>query len=305
MQFKWNGNDGFYTDAANWTPAGVPLWDGGASALIESGTVTLSDAEPNAISITLSGPDAATQPNLVLDNAALGPDVSLGLTPPSTEGRFVFAAFATLTIDGYDTSQATIYVGGGRGGPGPQFLTIAIAPYGQLNQEGTINLSLGTLLVNGTGQAPATLNNDGAINVLGTAILSTDGIGSGTIAFLPNSTTSGLIEFGGAVSATQHVSFNKYTAGGIRIDDPSAFHGVLDGFDGFDGSPDGSLGSVYKVTLADTQATGTYFAQTTPDAGVLLVLNGQEVVGALTVTGKHGPHDFGFFSSPDGSTTLT
>ncbi len=214
MQFRWNGNDGSYTDAANWTPATVPLWDGGASALIQSGTVTLSDAEPNAVDITLLGPDAATQPNLVLDNAALGPGVFLGLTPPNGNGSFPGAGFATITVDGYDTSQATIFVGSGRG-PGPDFLTIAIAPYGQLNQQGTINLSLGTLLVEGTGPAPATLNNDGAINVLGTAIISADVIGSGTIAFLPYSTSSGSIEFGGsgfrnAARLVQPIHFRKY-----------------------------------------------------------------------------------------------
>ena len=104
------------------------------------------------------------------------------------------------------------------------------------------------------------------------------------------------------MSATQHIAFSPTSPAEFRIDDPAAFHGVIDGFAG---SPDGTPGAFYKVTLADTQATGTFFAQVTPDAGALLVLNGQEVVAALTVTGTHASNSFGFYSNPDGSTTLT
>ena len=303
MQYTWNGNDGSYTDATNWTPQGVPLYGGDASAVIQSGTVTLSNTEPNNISITLSGPSQDNQPNFVLDNAALGPNVALGMTLPIVNGVLPGASFATITVEGYDTSQATISVGVGRG-PGPQAMTIDIAPYSQLNQEGTIQLSLGTLRVDGTGQAPATLNNDGTISVLGSDLfISADVIGNGTIAFLPYPTGSGFIEFGGAVSATQHIAFTSATPGQFRIDDPSAFHGIIDGFQDL---PSGNGGSAfYAVTLANTQATGTYFAQITADAGALLVLNGQEVVGALTVTGTHASNSFGFFNNPDGSTTIT
>lgn len=303
MQYNWNGGDGSYTDPANWTPQNVPLYGGGTSALIQSGTATLSDVAPNNISITLSGASQATAPNLVLDNAALGPNLSVGMTLPIVNGVLPGASFATITVEGYDTSQATILVGVGRG-PGPQFMSIAIAPYSQLNQEGTIDLSLGTLRVTGADQAPATLNNDGTIHVLGSDLfISADVIGSGTIAFLPYPTGSGFIEFGGSVAPTQHVAFSQYTSGDIRIDDPAAFHGVIDGFEGV---PLGSTGpGFYNVTLANTQATGTYFAQVTPDAGALLVLNGQQVVAALTVTGAHASNSFGYFNNPDGSTTLT
>ncbi len=302
MQYTWNGNNGSYTDAAQWTPQEVPLYGGGASALIQSGTATLSDAQPNDVSIILSAPSAATQPNLVLDNAALGPGVFLTLVPPGMNGQFPDLGFATIAVDGYDTSEARIFLGGSQ--TNPDTLTVAIAPYGQLNQEGTIGVFNGSrLLVQGTGQAPATLNNDGTINVGGGgATISADVVGSGTIAFLPTPTGSGAVEFGGAVAATQHIAFNPTSSAQIRIDDPANFHGVLDGFNG---SPDGSPGALYKVTLADTQATGTYFAQVTPEAGALLVLNGQQVVGALTVTGTHASNSFGFFNNPDGSTTLT
>lgn len=297
MQYNWNGSDGSYTDDANWTPTGVPLYGNGTTALIQSGTVTLSNAAPNGIFISLSAPSAATQPNLVLDNAALGSDVSLSLVPlPGPTGQpSSDLGFATITVDGYDTSQATIVLGGRRSSP--DSLNIAIAPYGQLNQEGTISLYNGSQLrVHGTGQAPAMLNNDGAINIAGAnAIISADVIGSGTIGFVAYPEGGGTVEFAGGVAATQHISFNQNASGGnVLIDDPSTFHGIIDGFDAF-----------RNVTLANTQATGAYFAQVAPDSGALLLLNGQEVVGALTVKGGHASNAYGIISNPDGSTTVT
>lgn len=296
MHYTWNGIDGSYTDDANWTPLGVPLYGSDTSALIQSGTVTLSGAEPNGIRLTLAGTSAGTQPNLVLDNAALGPDMSLSLVPPynAATGQLPSLGYATITVDGYDTNGATIVMGGQE--TNPDFLTIAIAPNGQLNQEGTVDVyNSSRLQVNGTGQAPATLNNDGTINMGGGfATISADLIGSGTIAFLPSSTGSGSVEFGGAVSATQHISFNQTSSAEVRIDDPSAFHGILDGF----------KEPYTSVTIAGTQATAAYFAQIAPDSGALLLLNGQEVVGALTVTGAHASNAYGVVSNPDGSTTV-
>lgn len=297
MQFVWNGNDGSYTDAAQWTPQDVPLYGGGASALIQSGTITLSNARPDDISITLAGPDAATQPNLVLNNAALGPGVYLTLVPPGIFPRFPDVGFATITVEGYDTVEGRISLGGSK--IPPDSLTIAIAPYGQLNQEGTISvLDRSTLRVSGTGDAPAILNNDGAINIGGgSAVITADVIGSGTMALLTVPTNSASLELGGAVAATQHVTFDfNYfdVREALRIDNPTTFHGVIDGFaDARD-----------SVTLANTQATSAYFAQVTPDSGALLLLNGQEVVGALTVTGAHASNAYSVSGNADGSTTV-
>lgn len=311
MLYTWNGNDGSYTDATQWTPQGVPLYGDAATALIQSGTVTLSDTRPNDLVIILSAPNAAAQPNLVLDNAALGPSVVLTLIPQGVNGRFPDLGFATITVNGYDTTEARMTLGGSQ--INPDDLTIAIAPYSQLNQEGTITVvNSSRLSIQGTGQDPATLNNatlnnatlnnDGTINIAGgSAIISAGIVGSGAIAFLPYAPGSGSVELGGAVAATQHIAFNPTSSAQLRIDDPAAFHGILDGFNG---TPDANPGSFDKVTLANTQATGTYFAQITPEAGALLVLNGQTVVAALTVTGTHAPDSYGFFNNPDGSLTL-
>ena len=297
MQYIWNGN-GSYTDPANWTPQDVPLY-GGASAVISAGTVTLSDAKPDGINIALAGPSDANQPNLVLDNAAFGPGVFLTLVSnaSSLPGQAPTVGYATITVNGYDTNEGRIYLGGAK--TNPDFLNIAITPYSQLNQEGTISVyDSSRLQVGGTDGAPATLNNDGVIGISGgTAVISAAIVKS---AFLQASPAyDNEAELGGAVSATQHISFSypngPNTPQILRIDDPSAFHGVIDGFsDRFD-----------SITLANTQATTAYFAQVTPDAGALLLLNGQEVVAALTVTGTHVADAYGVINSPNGSVTVT
>ena len=295
MQYTWSGDDGSYADPANWTPQGVPLYGGGASALIQSGTVTLSDTAPNDIPITLAGTSEATQPNLVLDNAALGPGISIGLVPPAVFPQFPGNGYATITVDGYDTNYGNVLVGVGQGG-GPDFLKIEVAPFSQLNQEGTIRVSeFSQLQVSGTDQGPATLNNDGTINVAGGSVtISADIIGLGTIAFL----TNGTIELGAGVAATQHIAFSNSpfsaSQANFRIDSPSAFHGIIDGF----------TDQLDRITLANTQATAAYFAQVTPDSGALLLLNDQEVVGALTITGTHASNAYGVSNSPDGSVTV-
>ena len=295
MQFTWTGSVGSYTEAANWTPDGVPLYDNDASALIQSGTAILTNAEPNGIVITLSGPSPDNQPTLVLDNAALGPDVRLTLVPPSVDGRPPDFGYATIAVNGVDTTRASVDLGGFQ--IAPDVLTVVIGPYGQLNQDGTIRVGLSSVLrVSGTDGAPATLNNGGEIDVLGGSVrISVDLVGTGTIAFLPGrGGSTGVVTLEGSVAPTQHISFNNNAFASLRIDDPSAFRGIIDGFDA----------PFESVTLANTPADRAYFAQVMPDSGALLVLNGQEVVSALTVTGAHAVDAYGVSSNLDGSTTV-
>lgn len=243
----------------------------------------------------MSGPSPDNQPTLVLDNAALGPDVRLTLVPPSVDGRSPDAGYATVAVNGFDTTRASVGLGGFQ--IAPDVLTVAIAPYGQLNQDGTIQVGLSSVLrVTGTDGAPATLNNGGEIDVLGGSVrISADLVGTGTIAFLPGrGGSTGVVTLEGSVAPTQHISFNNNAFASLRIDDPSAFRGIIDGLDA----------PFESVTLANTPADRAYFAQVTPDFGALLVLNGQEVVSALTVTGAHASNAYGVSNNLDGSTTV-
>lgn len=130
---KWNGGTGDYLDPAQWIPAAVPLHDADTIATIDAGTVTLSNAEPNNIMLVLGGPPAASLrgPVLVLDDAALGPEMTLDLA----------LSYATLDVEGYDTNFGTIVVGSPQ--PGGNSVTVATVEsrgLGQLNQDGTIRV---------------------------------------------------------------------------------------------------------------------------------------------------------------------
>ncbi len=213
--YTWNGADGGYgnyLDPAQWTPGDVPLYGAGdvATISISTGGVTLSDAEPDNITLTL-GRDPSTTitldlardpssvgaiptlppssfpipilrlpldyPILALRNAALGPDMTLDA-----------AGLAGLRVDGYDTNYGTINAVPFSDGQGPgngAALIIDIGPGtlanqgAQLNQEGTIAVTNSSLVIDG----PGTLNNDGQIFIgPGSAgVFETSIVGSGTI----------------------------------------------------------------------------------------------------------------------------
>ncbi len=212
--YTWNGaagDYGDYLDPAQWTPGDVPLYgaDDVATISISTGTVALSDAEPNNITLTL-GRDPSTTitldlardpstvgaistlplsypiprlvlplsyPILALRNAALGPDMTLNA-----------AGLAGLRVDGYDTNYGRINAVPFSDGQGPgngAALIVNIGPgtlvnqEAQLNQEGTIAVTNSSLVIDG----PGTLNNNGQIFIgPGSAgVFETSTIGSGTI----------------------------------------------------------------------------------------------------------------------------
>lgn len=150
------------------TPASPVYTNGSIPGTITTGVVTVRSAEPNGQTVILgrSGfPGQSGAPNLVLDNAALGPDLTLAIGSPATVGTQI----ASLTVQGYDTVYGAIDVAPSTGAqpPGNSQLTININPGSQLNLVGAINvassspsLSFGGSLVI---QGPGTLNNDGLI----------------------------------------------------------------------------------------------------------------------------------------------
>ena len=119
---RWNGGVGSYLDPAQWTPAVVPLYGTNETATIDAGMVTLSNAEPNGITLVLGG---ATNPELLLSNAAFGPATTIDTT-----------SLATLGVQGYDTNYGRITLGG--------TLAVDTGGYGQFNQLGTITVPAGS-----------------------------------------------------------------------------------------------------------------------------------------------------------------
>lgn len=249
--YSVNANsDGTSTITPVATPPTRTFSDGSIPSVIDSGVVVIRNAEPNGQLVRLGSTNADGQPVLVLDNAALGPQLTLSLLSPA---GIAFASYATIEVQGYDTINGTILLGGRP--LTPEFLTVALGPYGQLNQSGTIDVidGSGLTIKNEDASAPGTLNNTGLINLAGgNAVIMPDIVGFGRIRmnFLSNVSSSSL-ELGGAVTLNQIIEIND---GRLQLDKPSLFMGDIYGFQG----PVGSL--VLENTRADA-------AQLLPGAG--------------------------------------
>lgn len=190
-------------------PTGQVYTDGSIPGRLTAGYVTIRNAEPDGQTVVLGGPVELGPPgfpNLVLDNAALGPGLTLTVGTP--DATVVQAAI--ITVNGDDTVYGQINVGtltdpSSREGGGQ--LRIDLNPGSRLNQEGTISITssqapvgYSSLLV----QGPGTFNNDGQINV-GSGTLfqeysSAPLTGSGTVTI-----DGGNARFTGGVASTQTV----------------------------------------------------------------------------------------------------
>ena len=166
VSYAWNGKSGDYLDPVQWTPAAVPLYGEDTTAVIASGSATLSDAEPNGITLVLGRNSA--QPTLKLSNAALGPAMTLEVN-----------AYASLDLDGYDTNYGSIVVEV-PGGPGYAKLFAGTAGSGQFNQYGTV-----TVKDRAGFEFGGVMDNGGLINLAGGFLNFDNGVltGTGTIEF--------------------------------------------------------------------------------------------------------------------------
>ena len=307
--YTWNGAAGDYLDPAQWTPNDVPLYGTDDVAIIGSGTVTLSDAEPNNATVEIGGPSfGGAAPRLVLDNAALGPDLDVRVTSAVPVGPNNDAG-ANITVQGYDTNYGTVELTHDQNTVGSASLGFLIQPYSQLNNEGTITedstISAATgsrgadmLFLSGDPRTTAVLNNDGRINVLNdsTASIFTAVTGTGTITVarttgaeanaLPN-----LIFTEGQVASSQSVALE---AGQMTLYQelaaPQLFGGVIS-----DWNP------AARVYLPGQAATSLQFTQTTAAQGDLVVSSdngGRPYAYDLKVAGQHTTDQFSLQPQP-------
>lgn len=253
--------------------------DGGIPSVITQGVVTIRDAEPNGQTVYFSG---AT---LVLDNAALGPD--LRLVVGAADGR---SGRGILSVVGYDTNYGEIDMPTVTGSSSN--LEIKIGAGSQLNQEGTTRIDaskIGTalssdLLVDGGG----TLNNDGQIF-----------IGSGSVASFYTPVTG---------------------AGTITVDHATAF---LNASPSLDSQTIDFLGGRLIVrldllaTIKDWNSQGTIdvgsgaaidavqFDQTSAAGGDLHLLKAGARVGDLHLLGSYATADFKVAPTGPGGNGIT
>ena len=206
-QYKWNGSTGSYLDPTQWTPAGVPLYSIGDTATIDAGTSSLSNAEPNSVTLLLGG---QADPTLQLKDAAFGP----GMTVDASY-------FATLDLEGFDSNYGTIAVGAPNALVNTIF-TISTKGSGTLNQYGTVTVGAASMLLM---EGKTFLNNAGMIALAGGSALITEAIsGNGTIELGAVSST---LDVKAGVGLGQTFALDKGT---LTIDDYGAFQGRIADF---------------------------------------------------------------------------
>ena len=292
--YTWNGASGSYLDPAQWTPNDVPLYGADDVATIGSGTVTLSNAAPNNLTLALGAtgtflttaghnpnpfpvPD---QPTLVLSNGALGPDMALDVFSP-----------AQMRVDGYDTNYGQVNVapfGDAQALGNNRSLVVTIGAGSQLNQEGTVSVI-----------TPQTVSPvQSILNFLGTGTLNNDGqilIGPGSDATFQTSVTgSGTITVDHATASLNSAASTQTVdlLGGRLYVSPTLEATIKDW------NSDGHLAFFNGIANINS----VQFNQTSDTGGDLQLLGpagGQ--VGDLHLLGTYATSDFTVTRTPGGT----
>lgn len=275
VNYSWNGAAGSYLDPTQWTPSDVPLYGADDVATISAGTATLNDVAPNNVTLILGVQPGTVEPSptLVLDNAALGLDLTLDAV-----GQ------ATLRVDGYDTNYGTINVSaldsvGFARGP---TLTVNIGAGSQLNQEGTIAvLSPQTVGYAGTNLSftgAGTLNNDGQIY-----------LEPGSTAYFGNSGPFPYSVTGTGTISVDHANVTLFGAASTQTVD--LLGGTL--------TTSASLAATIKdwnndgSVAVDPSVRSVQFNQTSDAGGDLQLFDGaKQQLGDLKLLGSYATSDF-------------
>ncbi len=252
--YTWNGATGSYLDPTQWTPGDVPLYGTDTVATINAGTVLLSSAEPNGITLLFGGPPATSSagPTLVLNNAALGPDMTLGMS-----------YFGTVEVDGSDANFGTIAMGDPRTYTG---ITVNSSGFGTLRQYGTVSVGASSVL---DFTASTLLDNEGLIQLNGGNINTVGTIsGSGMVDLAALHSTMSVL---GGVDAGQVFLLEQ---GNLSVENYDSFHGTLADFSS----------SAATLSLGGLQFDAATYAADGNGEHLVLSRNGA-AVGELSLAG--------------------
>ena len=278
----WFGGNGSFTDASDWSPAGVPA--AGDTITLGTGSLEVKDQNLIDIPITMGSYYGAT---LGLDNSILG---NVGLTTvPTPTGQI--AGHHTFNVSGDSVFAGTISTNLSGGSEFSDITTINIAPHSHLLNIGDIELTPQegvSLDING--DCGSKLVNDGLIEAEsgpgGNIKISTDVLGFGTIAFgvgAPQAsvTPTGTAEFTSSVGSGQTFEFSgadgaTASAALLQIDMADAFKGTITNFTNTD-----------TISLQNTTVTSDSFHN-----GVLTLDDGSHAVAHLHFAGSYTTSDF-------------
>ena len=281
----WNGTSGAFSNAASWSPSGVPV--SGDVAIITAGTVAASGALSDGLTLAL---DASFQssPVLQLQDTALLGGSTLTLNGTSTSAAVQLRG--TVTNRGFISGTST-------GNGSPLFLLYdgANGAATTFVNAGSISLAGNTQFLSfGTNRADG-FENDGIL-----AFAPTNGTQYTSTLAVPITGTGGIsiahgqsVTIVNTVSAGQTVSFNPAGTGAatLQLFDLPAFGATLSGFFASDSI---SLGQLSAPTLS--------YAATSATSGVLTVTDGPDSAG-IKLSGAYKASDFTLQQVPqaDGS----
>jgi hypothetical protein len=286
----WFGGTGLFNNANDWNPTGVPV--SGDTAVIDTGTVQLSNQGLSGVTFDMTGTSAATEPMLALRNVALN-----GTIESTGNGSFMTGSFGEIDARGVVTSAGPIIVLGGRAPEG--HLTIDIHSGSSFVNTGTITDSdpqTGALTISGG----TFVNNGTVISQGGDQVFDTRIIGTGTF----NTRSAGLIgaatEFDKSVSSGITVSFNdNVTFAEIILAKPLQFMAAITDM----GAMVNNVTPVDAIDLPNTpeaKVTSQTFAD-----NHLQLFAGHKLVADLNIIGDFTTGNFALSADDNGGTLIT
>ena len=279
----WIGTTGSFTDAASWSPAGVPV--SGDTAVINSGNVTASGLTLGGLAIQLNG-NTGSEPIFGLTNSTLAFGSSIVGTNSAPFGNSTIDVGLTGTVANsgimtFNGSRIRLSLAGNTAGTA-----------GLFQIAGTLNaVGASPNIFTAAGAAAGTLQNDGSIsvwnpsNIFQSVVLGTAITGSGIISLHANA----VVDVQGPVGANQSIRFTGGSGAAefLQFDAPSQVQAKIVGFAASD------------LLTSVTSANATSFTYTAIDAnnGTLALKNGNSTLASYTLGGQYTAASFSMTST--------
>ena len=266
----WNGSNDSYSNAAAWSPTGVPV--SGDTAIINSGTVNLASSL-SGVAIQLNEASGATaSTTLTLNNASL--DATSSLTATNSQAS-ITSTPVVISVSGGSTLAGTESFYGTQ-------TNFAIAAGSTLTNSGALNFYSSSPTTTGGG----TLVNNGTIALLNptnrvTVPVFSDAItGTGTISLAKYAS----VQFNGSVSSGQTLVFNDGGSGNetAQFNSFGSFGATVNGF---------STSDLIAVVSSTGYSNATY-TSTGSSSGTLSLFSSGALLGSFNMLGNYTLSNF-------------
>jgi hypothetical protein len=254
----WNGEDGDFSTAANWTPAGVPV--SGQTAIIGAGNAIVGGGAGGGVNFNMQGGSADFRAG-AYDIGTLSGSGQVEVSYPQLDTTLTTTGINML---GDDLSVFEFATGGAK----YNFVV-----------SGNSDISNGSVLTvaeNGTASLPlGTMENDGTMQLSGSTLNVGQLKGTGSIVMTNDATLHA--QLSAVSSETIQLESGHIDVGGFSGDHTASMQFL---------APVTAFGSDSSILLINTQATQEVFNRTGADAGEMLLYNGSAPVADLHLSGQ-------------------